>query len=272
IEDVPGVGKTLLARALAKSINCAFRRIQFTPDLLPSDILGVSIFDGKENRFEFKPGPIFANVVLADEINRTTPRTQSSLLEAMNDFQVSVDGVTRKLHLPFIVMATQNPFEFEGTYPLLESQLDRFLMKVSIGYPGVRDEKQILASQRTANPIDELQPALTVDEVLELQAVTKQVRVDESLVDYLLAIIAETRRSNHLKVGASPRASLFLLRAAQARARVEGRDYCIPDDIKRLVAPVLAHRLIPKGRRSAGTDATVLAALQEITDAVPVPV
>ncbi|MBM4085450.1 MAG: AAA family ATPase, partial [Planctomycetes bacterium] len=169
IEDVPGVGKTLLARALAKSINCAFRRIQFTPDLLPSDILGVSIFDSKENRFEFKPGPIFANVVLADEINRTTPRTQSSLLEAMNDFQVSVDGVTRKLHLPFIVMATQNPFEFEGTYPLLESQLDRFLMKVSIGYPGVRDEKQILASQRTANPIDELQPALTVDEVLELQ-------------------------------------------------------------------------------------------------------
>jgi len=271
IEDVPGVGKTILARALAKSISCTFRRIQFTPDLLPSDILGVSVYDTSDGNFVFKPGPIFSNVVLADEINRTTPRTQSSLLEAMNDFQVSIDGSTRVLERPFTVFATQNPFEFEGTYPLPESQLDRFLMRIDVGYPDQESERQILASQRLSHPLDSLEPVLTAAEVVQLQEETKQVKVDESLVSYLLEIVRKTRDIERLDAGVSPRGSLFLCRAAQALAHIEGRRYCTPDDIKRLAVPVLSHRLIHRARRGAPAFESSVELVEDVLRSTPVP-
>jgi MoxR-like ATPase len=272
IEDVPGVGKTTLARAIAKSIDVDFKRIQFTPDLLPSDILGVSVYDQSTRTFEFKEGPIFASIVLADEINRTTPRTQSALLEAMNEAQVSVDGVSHRLGPPFIVLATQNPFEFEGTYPLPESQLDRFLMKVSVGYPGREHEMEVLTSHRAAPPVDGLKSVMAADEVLAIQRRVREVRVEDSLSGYILSIVAETRRSKSLTIGVSPRGSLALYRAAQTLALLEGRDYVIPDDIKRLAVSVLSHRVIGKGFAYEGGQDEREKVIRGILETVEVPV
>jgi MoxR-like ATPase len=249
IEDVPGVGKTLLARALANSLGCTFQRIQFTPDLLPSDLIGTSVFHQGSGEFVFKPGPLFAQVILADEINRTTPRTQSALLEAMNDRQVSVDGKTRPLEPPFIVLATQNPYEFEGTYPLPESQLDRFLMRLRIGYPDRAAEKEVLVRHRAGEPVNQLRPVLDAATVVALQQQVRQVRVDDRLNDYILDIAEATRTHPEIYLGASPRAALGLYRASQALALLAGRDYVVPDDVKRLTVSVLAHRLVTKSYR-----------------------
>jgi MoxR-like ATPase len=246
IEDVPGVGKTLLAKAIARSLGCKFQRIQLTPDLLPSDLIGTSIFDQPTGKFVFNPGPLFAQVLLADEVNRATPRTQSALLEAMSERQVSVDGRTHHLGPPFIVLATQNHYEFEGTYPLPESQLDRFLVRLRVGYPGRQAEKEILTQHRGGEPVDQLSTLLSVDEVLALQATTRTVAVAEPLQDYLLEIVAATRVAASVRLGASTRAALSLYRAAQARALCDNRGYVIPDDIKGLAVAVLAHRLIMK--------------------------
>jgi len=271
IEDVPGVGKTVLARALARSIDCSFQRIQFTPDLLPSDIVGVSIYTPKADQFVFKPGPVFAHVILADEINRTTPRTQSSLLEAMNDFQVSVDGKTHSLELPFIVLATQNPYEFEGTYPLPESQLDRFLMRIEIGYPDLDHEKKVLFSQAHTHPLTALSPVLNRQSILDIQGKVREVRVDESIIEYMLEITRRTRSNSKLEIGVSPRGSLMLRRAVQAYALVETRDYVVPEDVKKLAIPVLSHRVIV--RATARQDARRAAAvIRDIIEEVPVPV
>jgi MoxR-like ATPase len=271
IEDVPGVGKTVLARALARSVDCTFQRIQFTPDLLPSDIIGVSIYTPNLDKFIFKPGPVFAHVILADEINRTTPRTQSSLLEAMNDFQVSVDGKTHALELPFIVLATQNPYEFEGTYPLPESQLDRFLMRIEIGYPDMEHEKKVLLSQTHEHPLANLTPVLSREDVLSIQKKVMEVRVDDSIIQYMLEITRKTRSNSKLEIGVSPRGSLMLRRAVQAHALVENRDYVIPDDVKKLTVPVLSHRVIV--RATARQDARRAAVIiKDILAEIPVPV
>ena len=251
IEDVPGVGKTTLAHSLARVFDCAFRRIQFTSDLLPSDILGVSIFNQADQSFNFRRGPIFAHIVLADEINRTTPKTQSALLEAMSEGRVSVDNHTYPLPHPFMVVATQNPIEHHGTYPLPESQLDRFLLRIRMGYPGNTAEKEILRRQNRLPDVEKLQPVMRAEDILEAQAAVGTVRVDESLLDYIMAIVEATRRSEFLLLGASPRGSLGLHRAAQALAYFEGRDYCIPDDIKQLALPVLAHRVIVSSKYSS---------------------
>jgi len=251
IEDVPGVGKTTLAHALARGFDCTFRRIQFTSDLLPSDILGISVFRQAEQAFEFRRGPIFANVVLADEINRTTPKTQSALLEAMSEGKISVDNHTYELPRPFMVVATQNPIEHHGTYPLPESQLDRFMLRIRMGYPEAEAEKEILRQQKHAPNIGQIAPVLGAADILEAQQAVTEVRVDEALLDYILAIVEATRRSEFLLTGASPRGSLALHRAAQAIAYFEGRDYCIPDDIKRLVIPVLAHRVVVSAKYSS---------------------
>jgi MoxR-like ATPase len=247
LEDVPGVGKTLVAKALAKSVHGSFCRIQFTPDLLPSDIVGSSIYDTHSGKFHFNQGPIFANVVLADEINRTPPRTQSALLEAMSDGQVSVDGVSHPLPAPFIVMATQNPFEFEGTYPLPESQLDRFLIRLSMGYPSREDERRVLMSHRDQEPVERLQPVIESQQILDLQRAVRQVTVEDSIYEYLLDIVEATRQSDELRVGVSTRGALCFYRAAQALALIRGRTYVVPDDIKELAVPVLSHRVVPKG-------------------------
>lgn len=247
LEDVPGVGKTLVGKALARSISGQFSRVQFTPDLLPGDILGTNVYDNRTSEFKFIEGPIFSHIVLADEINRTTPRTQSALLEAMSDQQVSIDGATRALPQPFIVIATQNPYEFEGTYPLPESQLDRFLIRIRVGYPSREDELQVLTSHRAGDPVEKLDAVLTPDNVVKLQMAVREVTVNEAIHQYLLDIIESTRTCEQLQVGASTRGALCLYRAAQAIALVEGRDYCVPDDVKRLAVPVLAHRVIPQG-------------------------
>ncbi len=273
IEDVPGVGKTTLAHSLARSIDCSFKRIQFTSDLLPSDILGVSIFNRQKQGFEFMPGPIFANIVLADEINRTTPKTQSCLLEAMNESQVSVDSQTHELRQPFMVIATQNPSEHHGTFALPESQLDRFLMRVRLGYPELSEEKKILERPQAFHPAEELTPVLSAQEVLDLQRVVEEVKLDESLLDYLLAIVTATRQSEWLSLGVSTRGAMALTKAAKGLAMVRGRDYCIPDDIKELAPIVLSHRVMPSGQQgvSQGFEEAERV-IHDILDSVPVPV
>ena len=273
IEDVPGVGKTTLAQALAKSFHCTFQRIQFTSDLLPSDVLGVSVYNPESREFEFRPGPVFANVVLADEINRTTPRTQSALLEAMNEAQVTVDGKTLPLPQPFLVIATQNPVEHHGTYPLPESQLDRFLMRVRMGYPNSNAEREILRSEAGAAQLEAMQPVLSSADVLEMQQAATQVRVDESLVSYALNIVGKTRASEQFSLGVSPRGSQMLYRAAQAMAFLDGRTFCTPEDIKPLVVPVFAHRVVVNGLYSSTLKKSEQAeqAIQEIVESTPVP-
>ena len=248
IEDVPGVGKTTLAQALARSFQCSFQRIQFTSDMLPSDVIGVSVYNPAAQHFEFKPGPIFANVVVADEINRTTPKTQSALLEAMNESQITVDNHTHALPKPFLVLATQNPIEHHGTYPLPESQLDRFLMRIRMGYPARESEKEIIRNGSGHALAEKAAPLMDAADVVAMQEEVGKVKVDESLLDYAMEIIDRTRQTEQLTLGVSPRGAVMLHRAAQARAFLEGRDYCLPDDFKRLIVPVFAHRVVVSSR------------------------
>jgi MoxR-like ATPase len=273
IEDVPGVGKTTLAQALAHSFHCSFQRIQFTSDMLPSDVVGISVFNQAEQQFDFKPGPIFANIVLADEINRTTPKTQSALLEAMNEAQVTVDTRTHSLPQPFMVLATQNPIEHHGTYPLPESQMDRFLIRIHMGYPSREDEKEILRSRADAHSGANVQPVMEASDVLAMQEAVAGVRVDDSLLDYALEIIEKTRRNERLILGVSPRGSLMLQRAAQASAFIEGRDFCLPDDFKQMVLPVFAHRVVVNARYATTQKKTAQAEaiLAEIIESTAVP-
>ncbi len=273
IEDVPGVGKTTLAQTLARSIDLDFKRIQFTNDLLPADITGVSIYDRSAKSFEFKKGPLFSNIVLADEINRATPRTQSALLEAMSDRQVSIDNHSHPLEEPFMVIATQNPVESHGAHPLPESQMDRFMMCISMGYPAPEDERRLLLSSQSKRP-ESVQPVLNTQDLLQLQKSVEQVNMDSSLADYVLAIITATRSHKHLQLGVSPRGGLTLQQAAKASALVEGRDYCIPDDIKTQAIPVFKHRVIPYSRigaQNSGSEETT-AILNDIIDKIEVPI
>ena len=244
IEDVPGVGKTMLAKSISSSIGCSFKRIQFTPDLLPSDIVGISIYNQSTGEFQFRPGPVMAQIVLVDEINRATPKTQSALLEAMEELQVSVDGVTRPLEQPFIVMATQNPIEYEGTFPLPEAQLDRFLMRISLGYPSFTDELSVIEQQEKTHPIDELEAVASPEDVIKLQEAAKNVYVDTAVREYIVGLIEATRNHEDVSLGASPRASLGMFRAVRGMAILRDRGYVIPDDVKELAYAVLGHRLI----------------------------
>lgn len=260
LEDVPGVGKTMMVRALAKSVNASFKRIQFTPDLLPSDVLGVSIYNPKEMEFTFRPGPIVGNIILADEINRTSPKTQSALLEGMEEKSVTVDGVTLKLERPFFVMATQNPIEYEGTYPLPEAQLDRFLLKMKMGYPAHEEEVEVLTRSQKMPPIDELEPVISLRELRELQEQVKETYVEESIKRYIVQLANNTRNHPHIFLGASPRASIALMKASQALAFCSGRDYVIPDDVQYLAPFVFAHRIILKSEaryQGVTTDAII---------------
>jgi MoxR-like ATPase len=274
IEGVPGVGKTTLAQALARGLDCTFQRVQFTSDMLPSDVLGISIYSAMEQKFEFRHGPVFTNVLLADEINRTTPKTQSALLEAMNEGQVTVDGRAYPLPQPFLVIATQNPVEHHGTYPLPESQMDRFLMRVRMSYPEGDSERAILRSQAGAARLDEMRPLLSGADVIAIQQEVTRVQVDESLVNYTLEIVKRTRESEYLSLGVSPRGALMLYRAAQALAHVDGRNFCTPEDFKPLVVPVFAHRVVVNALYSSTLKKTEQAeqVLKEIVDTVPVPV
>ena len=274
IEDVPGIGKTTLANALSRALDLAFQRIQFTSDLLPSDVIGLSVFNQRSGDFEWNAGPIFSNIVLADEINRATPKTQSALLEAMAEEQVTIEGFTRRLPAPFIVIATQNPSEHHGTYPLPESQLDRFMLRLHMGYPSMNDERQLLRDRERSDPLDVVQPVMSRDELLELQELVGRVRFDDALLDYLLQIVDDTRKAETLELGVSPRGTLALFRSAQALAVIEGRNYCIADDIKRLVVPCFAHRIILTSRvntvRSRTREAEHI--LHEILQNVSVPI
>ncbi len=271
IEDVPGIGKTMLAKSIARSLGCSFRRIQCTPDLLPADITGTYIYNQKTSDFEFRPGPIMAQVVLADEINRATPRTQSALLEAMQECQVSAEGETKPLPRPFLLLATQNPIELEGTFPLPEAQLDRFLLKIRIGYPTPEDDHLILARFRQADPLEELTPVVTSDELLHIQAKCRQIHVAADVEDYIIRLVHATREHASLQLGASPRAMLALYRSAQGLAALRGRAFVIPDDVKYMAPLVLGHRLIPKAE-SHLRGQTVDEILGEVLSSVPVPV
>ncbi|GCE11836.1 AAA family ATPase [Tengunoibacter tsumagoiensis] len=270
IEDVPGVGKTVLTKAIARSIGCSFKRIQFTPDLLPSDVTGVSIYNQKSGNFEFRSGPIMSQIVLADEVNRATPKTQSALLEAMEEAQVTVDGITYQLPSPFMVMATQNPIEYEGTFPLPEAQLDRFMMNIRLGYPQPRDEMNILDSHQHHHPLEDLAQIMTAEELITIQQQVRNVHVDPSIREYIVGIANATRSHQNIYLGASPRGSLALFRASQALAAMRGRGYVIPDDIKLLAKPTLAHRIIvtPAARVRSITSTAIL---DEILQSVPVP-
>ncbi|MDP9160265.1 MAG: MoxR family ATPase [Acidobacteriota bacterium] len=274
IEGVPGVGKTTLAQALARALDCTFQRIQFTSDMLPSDVVGISIYSSLVQEFEFKRGPVFTNILLADEINRTTPKTQSALLEAMNEGQVTVDSHSHPLPQPFLVIATQNPVEHHGTYPLPESQLDRFLMRVRMGYPDNAAEREILRSKAGTSQLQLLEPVITGADVLEMQHAVTQVRVDDSLVNYALAIVDKTRDSKHFALGVSPRGSQMLYRAAQAMAFLDGRTFCVPEDFKPLVVPIFAHRVVVNGLYSSTLKKSEQAeqVIQEIVETVPVPI
>src|SRR3984893_17696237 len=273
VEDVPGVGKTTLAHAIARSFHCSFQRIQFTSDMLPSDVIGVSVYNPVAQEFEFKPGPIFANIIVADEINRTTPKTQSALLEAMNEAQITVDNHTHPLPKPFLVLATQNPIEHHGTYPLPESQLDRFLMRIRMGYPNRASEKEIMRSHAGRSSADPTEPLMDGADVVAMQEAVSEVKVDDSLLDYALEIVDRTRQTEQFSLGVSPRGALMLHRAAQAYAHLEGRDYCLPDDFKRLVLPVFAHRVVVSSRyvSTQKKSEQAEAILREILDTTRVP-
>jgi MoxR-like ATPase len=271
LEDVPGVGKTLVGKAMARSVSGEFRRIQFTPDLLPTDITGSSVFNNRTQEFSFNRGPIFANIVLADEINRATPRTQSALLEAMSERQVSIDGQTNSLPKPFMVIATQNPAEFEGTYPLPESQLDRFLLRIPVGYPAREIELKVLTSHREGEPVEKLQPVLTCEQIAALQSDVRNVNVEESINQYVMDIVEATRKCEDLHIGVSPRGALALYRASQASALVTGRSYVVPDDVKSLAVPVLSHRVISKGYLHGGQREAVEALIERLVGEIPVP-
>ncbi|HEY6350769.1 MAG TPA: MoxR family ATPase [Candidatus Angelobacter sp.] len=273
IEGVPGVGKTTLAHALARALDCSFQRIQFTSDMLPTDVLGITVYSAADQQFEFKPGPVFTNVLLADEINRTTPKTQSALLEAMNEGQVTVDGQSNPLPQPFLVIATQNPIEHHGTYPLPESQLDRFLLRIRMGYPQPSDERQILRSEAGAARLEEVRPVASGADVLAMQEETTRVKVDDSLVDYALEIVRRTRESAALSLGVSPRGSLMLYRAAQAMAYLDGRMFATPEDFKSLAVPVFSHRVVVSARYTSSSKKSEQAEtiIGEILQAVPVP-
>jgi MoxR-like ATPase len=270
IEDVPGVGKTMLAKSIARSIGCTFRRIQFTPDMLPSDVTGVSVFNQKTREFEFRPGPVMAQIVLTDEINRATPKTQSALLESMEERQITVDGTTYPMARPFLVLATQNPIEYEGTFPLPEAQLDRFMMRISLGYPDPEDEITMMDSQQYVHPIKEIGQVIDVEELLEAQEAVKSTYIDDSVKEYIVAVVGETRKHPDVYLGASPRGSLALYKTSQAQAVLIGRDYVIPDDIKALAQVTLSHRLIiSPSARIKNVDPK--AVVEEIINSVPVP-